>query len=57
MYTFLTSDTNEYFILNILENTFNQLLKAQVAEPFIQLAALANMMIMPKEPTIGHLVP
>jgi hypothetical protein len=28
-----------------------------VPEPFIQLAALAIMVIMPNDPTIGHLEP
>jgi len=28
-----------------------------VAEPFIQLAALASMVIMPNEPTMGHFEP
>jgi hypothetical protein len=27
------------------------------AVPFIQLAALASMVIIPTEPTIGHLLP
>jgi hypothetical protein len=43
--------------MNMMTAMPSQNVHCAVDEPFIQLAALASMVIIPNEPTIGHLLP
>jgi hypothetical protein len=48
---------NQPNIMNMMIAIPNQKVHSAAVEPFIQLAALTSMVIMPNEPTIGHLLP
>jgi len=48
---------NQPNIMKMMIASPSQKVQWAVVEPFIQAAALASMVIMPNEPTIGHLVP